>query len=76
MAKKNIEIPDAAEMKAMKTDTKPPSKPVFPPGRVIYEAFLLGELMFDSQEEFDAWKAEPWWRRWLGLTAYNRKPPR
>ena len=56
----------------MSATQQAPAKPVFPPSRVAYET-LAGTLWFDSQEELDQWKAEPFWRRMLGLTAYNRR---
>ncbi len=49
-----------------------PSRPEPPPPRVQYYG-LGGPLMFDSPDELAAWKAEPWWRHLIGLTAYDRK---
>lgn len=45
-----------------------PERPDLPPPRVQYNG-----LMFGSPAELAAWKSEPWWRRCLGLTAYDLK---
>lgn len=51
---------------------QPPPPPLPPPSRVGVECF--GVLrMFNSQEELDAYRAEPLWRRILGRTAYDRR---
>lgn len=45
--------------------------PTPPPDRVELTGF--GSLWFDSMAECQAYKAEPFWRRVLGLTAYHIK---
>lgn len=48
-----------------------PALPKPPPDRVELTGF--GSLWFNSQEECDAYRAEPFWSRLLGMTAYGRR---
>ena len=49
-----------------------PKMPVMPPCRVSYET-PFAELMFASQEELDNWLKEPFWKKLLGLAAYDKR---
>lgn len=46
----------------------PPPKP--PSCRIEY-SHGFGRLIFESEADFEAWKRQPWWRRFLGL-----RPPK
>lgn len=56
----------------MSKPSQPQQPPAFPPSRVLYEAFPC-DIIFDSEEELAQWKAEPWWRRFFGLTERDRR---
>lgn len=56
----------------MTNEQKEPVMPAMPPCRVSYES-IGGQLMFSSQAELDKWKAEPFWKKLLGLTEYDKR---
>lgn len=61
-----------ADITPTSQENKQPERPKMPEPRIMFET-PLGCLWFDSQAELDAWRAEPFWRRMMGLTAYDRK---
>lgn len=48
-----------------------PPPPAPPPTRIEYHGGLTA--FFGPADEFERWKTEPFWRRALGLTAYDRR---
>jgi len=48
-----------------------PKPPTPPPSRVEYNVFL--NVFVGPEDEFKKWKAEPFWRRALGLTEWDRR---
>ena len=57
----------------MTTPTKlPPAPPVFPESRIGVER-PGGLCMFENEAEYQAWKKEPFWRRFFGFTAFDRR---
>ena len=44
--------------------------PTPPPCRIEHRGFLCA--FFGPEPEFDIWIAEPWWKRVLGFTAWDR----
>lgn len=50
-------------------DSRLPSRPTPPPGRVIHYG-LFGFV--GNEDEFRIWKSEPWWRKALGITTVDK----
>lgn len=54
------------------TTNPTPTRANMPEGRVVHESSPR-EMSFDSETDFQAWLAEPLWRRLLGMTARDRR---
>lgn len=60
-----VEIEGPAEVSRL-----PPPPPLPPPSRVDYRAWPL--IFIGPEDEFEKWKAEPYWRRMFGLTTWDK----